>query len=56
MMTKANIIGLIIGILFFIIGLTTMGNITISIGFIAIGGALVFFSLILQKKYKGSKL
>ena len=59
MMTKANKIGFVIGLLLVIIGFPLefiMGNILTGGIMIAIGGFLILFSLLFQKKYKGSKL
>ena len=59
MMTKANKIGFIIGLLLVIIGFPlefVVGDFVIGGILIAVGGFLILFSLLFQKKYKGSKL
>jgi hypothetical protein len=59
MMTKTNKIFLMVGILLGIFGffIWAILNIIILGGFLfVIGGILIFISLIVQKKYKGSKI
>lgn len=62
MMTKANKICLIIGILFIIFGFfvsltgSSIENSIVGLILMIPGGTLIFLALIIQKKYKGSKL